>query len=96
MTFATMSYLLRHNKKEEIFQIIKNLTDALDVIPVNTDAFNVAIGYGPVEDFEDLLQYQSAVTAGCDIIITNNKRDFAEFCQLPLMTAEEYLLQFDV
>ena len=45
----------------------------------------------PCKDFEDMLQYQCAVAGGCDVIITNNKKDFAEFSQLPLYTAEEYL-----
>ena len=49
----------------------------------------------PVKDYEDMLQYQCALTAGCDLIVTNNKRDFFEFCQLPFLTSEEFLLQID-
>jgi len=33
--------------------------------------------------------------AGCDVIVTNNKRDFHAFCELPFLTSEEFLLQFD-
>ena len=44
-----------------------------------------------VRDFEDMLQYQCAKASGCDIIVTNNKRDFADFCELPLVTAAELL-----
>lgn len=95
MSFATMSYLLRHHTKEELHLIFANLVDALDIVPVNTNAFNLAMEYGPVKDFEDLLQYQSTLAASCDVIISNNISDFAEFSQLPLMTAEEFLLQFE-
>lgn len=49
----------------------------------------------PDKDYEDMLQYQCALTAGCDLIVTNNKRDFFEFCQLPFLTSEEFLLQID-
>ena len=42
-------------------------------------------------DFEDMLQFQCAKAGDCDIIITNNKRDFAEFSDLPIMTADEFL-----
>jgi hypothetical protein len=48
-----------------------------------------------VKDYEDMLQYQCALAAGCDVIVTNNKKDFYEFCQLPFLTSEEFLLQFD-
>ena len=47
----------------------------------------------PVADFEDMLQYQCAKAAGCDVIVTNNGRDFAEFCNLPFMSAAEFLEQ---
>ena len=46
-----------------------------------------------VRDFEDMLQYQCAKAAGCDIIVTNNGRDFAEFSALPLLSAAEFLTQ---
>jgi predicted nucleic acid-binding protein len=41
-------------------------------------------------DFEDSLQYFSAVTFDCDILITRNGKDFKE-SQIPVMTANEYL-----
>lgn len=42
-------------------------------------------------DFEDALQYQCAKANDCDVIITNNRKDYAEFCELPVMTANEFL-----
>ena len=95
MSFATMSYLLRHHTKEEIHQIFENLTNAVEIVSVSTKSFDDAMAFGPVKDFEDLLQYQCALSAGCDVIITNNKRDFYEFCQLPFLTSEEFLLQVE-
>jgi hypothetical protein len=41
-------------------------------------------------DFEDALQYYSALTAKVDAIITRNAKDFAN-SKLPVMTAGEYL-----
>ena len=46
-------------------------------------------------DTNILLQYQCALAAGCDVVVTNNKKDFHEFCRLPFLTAEEFLLQFN-
>lgn len=42
-----------------------------------------------------ILQFQCAKAAGCDVIVTNNGKDFAEFCDLPYMTATEFLERWD-
>ena len=42
-----------------------------------------------------MMQYQCAKAAGCDVIVTNNKKDFQQFCELPFLTSEEFLLQLD-
>lgn len=91
MSFATMSDLLRHQGKERIHQIFEHLTEAVEVVSVGSKQFEAAMAFGPVSDFEDMLQYQCALAAGCDVIVTNNKHDFLEFCNLPLMTAAEVL-----
>ena len=41
-------------------------------------------------DFEDSLQYHSALGTECDIIITRNGRDFKK-SQIPVMTPDEFL-----
>jgi len=45
------------------------------------------------KDFEDSLQYFSAVSAECDLIITRNAKDFKS-SHLPVMNVEEYLKSF--
>jgi hypothetical protein len=44
---------------------------------------------------EDALQYECAKAAGCDVIITNNGKDYADFCTLPYMTAAEFLSEWN-
>lgn len=95
MSFATMSYLLRRQPQENVYRIFETLTEAIEVVPVTVKSFEDAMSFGPVKDFEDMLQYQCALAAGCYVIVTNNKRDFQEFCQLPLLTSEEFLLQVE-
>lgn len=41
-------------------------------------------------DFEDALQYHSAIESNCQVIITRNGKDFKN-SQIPIMTADEYL-----
>ena len=91
MSFATLSYLLRHRTKEDIHQIFDNLIDAIEILPMDNKQFYESMALGPVRDFEDMLQYQCAKANGCDVIITNNGRDYAEFCDLPFMTDAEFL-----
>ncbi len=42
-----------------------------------------------------MMQYLCAKAANCDVIVTNNKRDFEEFSDLPVMTAGEFLKSFE-
>lgn len=91
MSFSTLSYLLRRRTKEDIHQIFENLTDAIEILPMDDKQFFESMAFDPVQDFEDLMQYQCAKANGCDVIITNNGKDYAEFCDLPFMTAAEFL-----
>ena len=91
ISFATLAYLLRHYNKERIHQVFENLTDAIEILPMNDKQFFESMSFGPVRDFEDMLQYQCAKANNCDLIITNNGKDYAEFCDLPFMTAAEFL-----
>ncbi|WP_312769816.1 PIN domain-containing protein [Epilithonimonas sp.] len=43
------------------------------------------------KDFEDAMQYFSALASNCDIIITRNEKDFKN-ALIPVMNAESYLL----
>ncbi len=43
------------------------------------------------KDFEDAMQYFSALASNCDIIVTRNEKDFKN-ALIPVMNAEGYLL----
>ncbi len=42
------------------------------------------------KDFEDAMQYFSALASNCDLIITRNERDFKN-ALIPVMNADSYL-----
>lgn len=42
-------------------------------------------------NFEDSLQYFSALKSECSILITRNGKDFKD-AQIPVMTPDEYLI----
>ena len=64
------------------------------MLPCDASQLDAGLGF-EVKDFEDMMQYQCAKAAGCDVIVTNNKKDFQQFCELPFLTSEEFLLQID-
>lgn len=94
LSYANMGYILRKREQEDRYALIRNARKVATVLPCDTYQLDNTLAQ-PVRDYEDMLQYQCALAAGCDVIVTNNKRDFLEFCQLPLLTSEEFLLQLD-
>ena len=45
--------------------------------------------YSMMPDFEDMLQFESAYMAGCDILITRNKKHFPQDA-MPVLTPREF------
>ena len=90
LTFANMAYIL--DGKADIYELFSMLIGFITVLPMDGDQLQAALSQR-AKDFEDMLQYQCAKVAGCDTIITGNKRHFTEFCDLPLMTANEFLTE---
>lgn len=75
LTFANMAYILKG--KIDIRDFFTMLTGFVNVLPMDGGQLQAALGK-QVRDFEDMLQFQCAKAGGCDVIITNNKRDFVE------------------
>ena len=94
LTYANMNYIMRDRAKEERLSIIAQLRQDIDILSCDATQFDKALKNRNVRDFEDLLQYQCALAAGCDVVVTNNIKDYREFCQLPLMNSRDFLLQF--
>lgn len=94
LSFANMGYILRKRSQEERYRLISEARQMATVLTCDVTQLDTALA-NPVRDFEDMLQYQCALSAGCDVVVTNNKRDFQEFCILPFLSSEEFLLQFD-
>jgi len=90
LSYATISYLLaKYESLEKIkdklrkFKVISEVCELDELIiekSLNSD----------FSDFEDSLQYYSALRTECDIIITRNGKDFKK-SQIPVMTPDEFL-----
>ena len=90
LSYATISYLLA---KYESIEKIKDKLRKFKVISEICELDEVIIEKGLNSnflDFEDSLQYYSALRTECDIIITRNGKDFKK-SQIPIMTPDEFL-----
>ena len=89
LSYANMGFILRHHPKEEIYSLISMMREDVLVLPADSEQLDAGLALH-ADDIEDALQFQCAKAAGCDVIVTNNGKDFAEFCDLPYMTATEF------
>ena len=67
------------------------LSSRIRIAKTDKEVVEQTIRHKRVQDFEDGLEYFSAVNAGCRIIVTEDKDDFY-FSELPVMNCEEFLL----
>ena len=90
ITFATASYLLsKRNKSNEVHDLLEKLHQLVRVAAIDEGIVDDAMISG-FSDFEDALQYYSALKAKADFIITRNGNDFA-LSKIPVMNASDYM-----
>lgn len=89
MTYSTVSFLLRKHGPEGVRNLLSNFRQLSRVATTNERTVDDSLA-SQFKDFEDAMQYYTAVRAKADIIITRNGKDFAA-SKLPVMTATEYL-----
>ncbi|MDE5551878.1 MAG: PIN domain-containing protein [Muribaculaceae bacterium] len=89
LSVANFAYIMRKMPQEQLMEIIFRICSLFHVVNNTRDQIlrNLKSGF---KDFEDGLQYQCAIAAKCDCIITRNKRDFVNL-EIPVMSAGEFL-----
>ena len=93
LTYANMAYILRHRTQQEKYTLLREARKGITAIAPTIAQLDYALTH-EVNDFEDLLQYQCALAAGCDVIVTNNLKDYEEFSSIPCATSMEFLIDF--
>jgi predicted nucleic acid-binding protein len=89
LSIANVSYvLLRKRKPEEAKQILRKLKLLFGILSLDEKVINLALNDNEFNDFEDGLQYYSALENNIEIIVTRNLKDF-ENSKLPVMTARQ-------
>ena len=91
LTFANTNYILTRLKSaKEAKEILRKFKVLVELLALNNKITDLALSDNDFPDFEDGLQYYSAIENQIDVIITRNKRDFKN-SKIPVLTAKEFL-----
>jgi len=90
LSFITIEYVLaKYEKSESVLNKLRKFKIICEVCEVDEETIDKALN-SSFKDFEDAVQYFTALQSNCSIIITRNGKDF-KHSTIPIMTAEEYL-----
>lgn len=91
LTFANTNYILSKLKTaKEAREILRKFKVLVEVLSLDDKITELALSDDNFPDFEDGLQYYSAIENQIDIIITRNKKDFKN-SKIPVLSAKEFL-----
>ena len=87
---SNVYYLLRQTAThEKVIEKLKLLSSITSILMMDNNVVFRALN-SDFKDFEDAIQYHTALENELDLIITRNKKDF-KTSALPVLTAKEYL-----
>ncbi|MBP6578216.1 MAG: PIN domain-containing protein [Chryseobacterium sp.] len=90
LSFANAYYsIAKHHKEVDAKKYLAKFKVLVTVLALEDKAIELALA-SEFNDFEDGLQYFTAMDNDADIIITRNKKDFKN-AKIPVLTAGEYL-----
>ena len=90
LSFSNLHYILRgENSAAEARRILSNYRILVNVLAVNEKIIDLAL-QSLFKDFEDAIQYYTAVQNNVPIILTRNLKDYKQSA-IPVMTADDYL-----
>lgn len=91
LTFANTNYILtKLRSAKEAREILRKFKVLVVVLSLDDKITELALSDDNFPDFEDGLQYYSAIENQIDVIITRNKKDFKN-SKIPVLTAKEFL-----
>jgi len=90
LTLANAHYLLaRQYSADKARELLRTFKVLVTTLSMDDKILDLALN-SKFADFEDAIQYYTALENGQDIIITRNLKDF-KLSQIPVMTGKDYL-----
>jgi len=91
LTIANTSYaLLRQMDSNKAKSILRKLRLIVKILQLDDKIIGLTLNDETFSDFEDGLQYFTAIENGQDLIITRNLKDFKN-SKLPILTAKQFI-----
>ncbi len=93
LSLANIHYVITKLKPEqETRKILRNLVILLQVLSLDDKILDLALN-SDFNDFEDAIQYFTAIENDQDLIVTRNMSGFRK-SKIPVMTAREFMESF--
>ena len=90
LTFANTNYILSQSLKiDNARKILRKFKVLVEVLPMDDKIINLSLA-SDFNDFEDAIQYYTAIENNLDLIVTRNLKDF-RLSKIPVLTAKDYL-----
>ncbi len=90
LTFANTYYILSQKMKSvNARKILRKFKVLVEVLPMDDKIINLSLE-SDFKDFEDAIQYHTAIENEISIIITRNLKDF-KTAKIPVLTAKDYI-----
>jgi predicted nucleic acid-binding protein len=90
LSFTNIHYLLSKQKSEaEAKQILRKFKALVHVTPLNDKILDLALN-SEFSDFEDAIQYFSALQNEIEVLLTRNLKDYKK-AQISVLTAQDYI-----
>ncbi len=90
LTFANTYYILSQKMKlGDARKILRKFKVLVEVLPMDDKIIDLSLD-SDFKDFEDAIQYYTAIENGISIIITRNLKDF-KTSKIPVLTAKDYI-----
>lgn len=89
LTIANTHFMLHKYLKMDARKVLSQFKVLVEVLPLDDNILELAMASN-FKDFEDAIQYYTAIKNNMQIIITRNKKDFKN-SSIPILTAKEYL-----
>ena len=93
LSIANIKYITRKEiSTEEFYNLIQIFRPIFTIVPLGAEVIDKAISL-QASDFEDALQYFSAVQAEADCLVTRNIKDFA-FADMEVFDSKTFVVKY--
>jgi len=90
LIIANLHYLLRKmTSNASALKNLRKLKTLVNILPIDDKVIEQSLN-SDFNDFEDAIQYFTAVNNGINLLLTRNKRDYKK-SKITILTAEEFL-----